>query len=193
MTMATPHSRFTPDDVLRLENQGLYELVNGRLIEKPISSLVSNTIGIVSARLVTFLLPQQRGSAYLKQSFRCFPQDADLVRRPDVAVVLAERRAGVPEDGHVPIAPDMAIEVLPPSDRSCDLSEKVAEYRSAGVKLIWIINPKMRVMRVYRADGTVSELTSDSDTVTGDPVLSGFSMPLRDLLPPAQPAVASAP
>ena len=93
-------------------------------------------------------------------------------------------------EGHVPIAPDLAIEVVSPSDKAYEVDEKIADYRSAGVKLIWIINPKMRVMRIYRADRNGSELMSDSDIVTGDPALSGFSMPLRNLLPPAQPAPA---
>lgn len=193
MTTVAAQPRFTPDDVLRLENEGLYELVGGQLVEKQMSLLASETAGIIGGQLFIFLRQSKAGKLYPEQSFRCFPQEPDLIRRPDVAVIVASRLSGLPEEGHTPIAPDLAIEVVSPNDRAYEVDEKIAEYRSAGVKLIWIINPKMRVMRIYRADGNVSELASDSDIVSGDPVLHGFSMPLRELLPPVQPASAPVP
>lgn len=62
-----------------------------------------------------------------------------------------------------------------------------ADYQTAGVKLIWVINPKARVMRAYRSDHTISEL-AEADQVTGETILPGFSVPLRDLLPAVEPA-----
>jgi Uma2 family endonuclease len=188
MTTFAAQPRLTPDDVLRLENEGLYELVGGQLVEKQMSSLATKTAGLIATRLNSFLEPARAGDVYVEQSFCCFPHDRDLVRRPDIALIVASRLSDVPEEGHVPVPPDLAIEVVSPSDRAYEVDEKVADYRAAGVKLIWVINPKMRVMRIYRADRNGSELMSDSDLVTGDPVLSAFSLPLRDLLPPAQPA-----
>lgn len=193
MTTVAAQPRFTPDDVLRLENEGLYELVGGQLVEKQMSSLATETAWVVAGQLFVFLRESKAAKVYTEQSFRCFSEDPELVRRPDLALIVAPRLVGVPEEGHIPIAPDLAIEIVSPNDKAYEVDEKIGDYRSAGVKLTWIINPKMRVMRVYRADGTVSELASDSAMVTGEPVLSGFSMPLRDLLPPAQPAPAPAP
>jgi len=96
MTTVAAHPRYTPDDVLRLENEGLYELVDGPLVEKQTSSLASKTAGIITARLIAFLTPRRGGTVYPEQSFRFFPLDPDLVRRPDIAVVVDARRGGVP-------------------------------------------------------------------------------------------------
>src|SRR5438309_2598483 len=149
MTTVAAHPRYTPDDVLRLENEGLYELGDGQLVEKPMSSLASETAGIVTARLVSFLSASRGGAVYPEQSFRCFPHDPDLIRRPDIAVVVTSRLSGVPEEGHVPIPPDFVIEVVSPSDLAYEIDDKLAEYRTAGVKLVWVLNPKGRVLRAF--------------------------------------------
>src|SRR6185437_13703545 len=115
MTVSLPPVRFAPDDILKLEGEGLYELVDGKLVEKQMSSLASKTATRIIHRLSTWSDDFQRGEIYPEQSFQCFPNDADLIRRPDVAVIVAERLADVPDEGHVPIAPDLAIEVVSPN------------------------------------------------------------------------------
>lgn len=146
------------------------------------SSLASETAVIVSSRLFAFLEKSPLGKLYSEQSFRCFPHDPDLIRRPDVSFVAAERLAGVPEEGHVPIAPDLAIEVVSPNDVVYDLDRKLADYRSAGVKLVWVFNPKARVVRIYRADHSVSEL-GEGDALSGEAVIGGFSADVAEMLP----------
>jgi Uma2 family endonuclease len=182
-TIAT-QGRVTPDDLLRLEDEGLFELVDGKLVEKRMSSLASKTAGIITHRLLSFAEQGRLCEVYPEQAFRCFPEAPDLIRRPDIAVVVAPRLAGVPEEGHVPISPDLAIEVVSPSDSVYELDEKLADYRAAGIKLVWVVNPKARVVRVHRLDHSVSEL-QEGDVLSGESVLPGFSIPVGDLLPPA--------
>ena len=174
--------RFTPDDVLRLEDQELFELVGGNLLGKTPSSLSSQTVGIVIARLGLYVRLTNAGSVYLKLSFQCFPTDPDLVRRPDIAFIVTDRLSQVAEEGHVKIAPDLAIEVISPNDKIYDLDEKLDDYWSAGVKLVWAVNPKFRWIRVHRPDRSVVEL-HESDTLTGEPVFPGLSLAVKDLLP----------
>jgi Uma2 family endonuclease len=113
------------------------------------------------------------------------------VRKPDVSFIAAGRlpvRQFV--RGHVRIAPDLAVEVVSPNDLYTLLDEKVEEYRDAGVRLIWIINPGTRTAAVYRADGTTVRL-SENDELAGEDVLPGFRVRLGDLLPPADVSEAA--
>lgn len=182
MTTLAVQTPFTPDDVLRLQDEGLFELVDGRLVEKRMSSLASETAIIISARAFVFLEKSPLGKLYAEQSFQCFPHDLDLIRRPDISFVAADRLCGVPEEGHVPIAPDLAIEVVSPNDSVYELDDKLADYRAAGIKLVWVFNPKARVVRIYRADHTVNEL-QENDTLSGESVLPGFSATVTEMLP----------
>ena len=182
MTTAVSVARFHPDDLQRLEEDGLYELADGKLIEKKMSHLANLTAGRVTTTLTNFTTPANLGDVLPEQTFRCFPNDPALVRRPDVAFITASRAVGLPEEGPINIAPDIAVEVVSPTDRIYDLDEKLSDYRTAGVKLVWVINPKSRTVRVHRLDHSVSEL-SESETLTGESVLPGFAVRLSDLLP----------
>jgi len=184
MTLASPMSRYTADDLLRLEDEGLFELVDGRLVEKEMSSLASRTAVLISTRLFNFVEGSKSGDCvYAEPSFRCFTHDRDLIRRPDVAVIVASRASGVPEEGHIPIAPDLAVEVISPNDRMYQFEEKLVDYQKARTSLVWEVNPKFRFVRVHHLDRRVERL-EESDTLTGAPVLPGFSIRVSDLLLP---------
>jgi Uma2 family endonuclease len=184
MTMAIPPTRFTPQDILDLEENGLYELVDGKLVEKQMSSLANRTAGLITAQLNIFVSKSGVGGEIIpEQTFQCFPHDPDLVRRPDVAYVVAARVSAMEDEGHVSIAPDLAIEVISPNDKIYAFDGKLADYRSAGVKLVWEVNPKFRYMRIHRLSGSSARL-EETDTVTGESVLPGFSALVNDLLPP---------
>jgi Uma2 family endonuclease len=184
MTLAAPQARFTPDDVLRLEDEGLYELVDGRLVEKEMSSLPGRAASRITTRLVTFVERAKTGDeVYLESTFQCFAHHPDLIRRPDIAVIVASRLAAVPDAGHIPITPDLAIEVISPNEKMYEFEEKLADYQRAKIPLIWEINPKFRFVRIHRLDRDAERL-SESATLTADPVLPGFSVIISELFPP---------
>ena len=118
-------------------------------------------------------------------SYQCFPDAPDKVRRPDVSfIVLGRLPAEQLPEGHITIAPDLAVEVVSPNDRAYDIDHKVEEYISAGVRLVWVISPAGRTVRVHRADGTVA-LLGQKDELDGEDVLPGFSCAVCELFPPA--------
>jgi Uma2 family endonuclease len=78
------------------------------------------------------------------------------------------------------MAPDLVAEILSPDDRPGEVLAKVGEWLDAGVRLVWVIDPERRVATVYRADGGVATVACDS-TVSGEPVLPGFSFRLSEL------------
>ena len=168
-----------------MEDDGLFELVDGKLVQKEMSSLANRTAGIITTRLSIFNTQSKSGYVvYPEQTFQCFPHDPSLVRIPDVAVIVVNRLAAVPEEGHVPIAPDLAVEVISPNDRIYKFERKLVDYRKAGIKLVWEVNPKFRFIRVHHLDRPPERL-EETGTLIGTPVLPGFSVLVRDLLPPA--------
>jgi Uma2 family endonuclease len=159
--------------------------VDGRLVERHMGMESSRVAQRIGSRLQAFCDQNKSGLVFNAEAgYQCFPDVPDKVRKPDVSVVLAGRLPGnqAPE-GHARLAPDLAVEVLSPNDLAYEVDEKVREYLDAGVKLVWVVNPRSRVLRIHRrpgaAAGRASELTSD-DSVTGEDVLPGFTCPVRD-------------
>jgi Uma2 family endonuclease len=97
-------------------------------------------------------------------------RNPDTVRAPDVAFIRTERMPANPMHTYPEFAPDLAVEVLSPSDRAGKVLSKVGDWLDAGARLVWVVDPVRRVARVYRADGTVASLTAE-DTLDGEDVL----------------------
>jgi Uma2 family endonuclease len=171
----------TPDDLLKMD--GLYELVGGEIIEKNGMGFRSGvTTGHLMERLVAFLRGKEIGAAASEATFRCFPQKPSQVRRPDISFVIAARLGDVPDDGHVPIPPDLVVEVVSPDDRINDLEDRLTDYRSVNVPLIWIVYPHPRIVRIFRPGERIEELT-EAEELRGEGIIPGFSVALRDIFP----------
>ena len=103
------------------------------------------------------------------------------VRVPDASFVRAER---IPAEGLRAVLfrfpPDLAIEVLSPSETASSLEEKIRDYATAGTPLIWIADPARRTILTIPADAPVSWL-EESDTLTGGAVIPGFSCAVADV------------
>ena len=76
--------------------------------------------------------------------------------------------------------PDLAVEVLSPNDRAGEVSDKVEDWLGSGVKLVWVLDPADRKVRVYQSTAEVQEL-AEHETLEGGEVLPGFSCEIRDL------------
>ncbi len=82
--------------------------------------------------------------------------------------------------GFFPEAPDLAVEILSPSDRASEVAAKVHDWLAAGCRLVWVIDPENVTVTVHRDRNRITILSS-SDVLTGDDVLPGFSVPVRSL------------
>jgi Uma2 family endonuclease len=109
--------------------------------------------------------------------------DPDTVRGADIAFVRRDRVPQPTPVGFPPFAPDLAVEILSPGDRPGETLAKVADWLSAGTRLVWVIDPERRLARVYREDGTESLLGED-DSLDGEDVVSGFALKLAPILQP---------
>lgn len=111
---------------------------------------------------------------------QCFPGDPGRVRRPDASFVRRERLADGPGAGFLRLAPDLVVEVLSPHDLAYEVDQKIVEYLLARVRLVWVVNPGTRQVRVHRLDGSVSVLGADGE-LSGEDVLPGFRCPVGEL------------
>lgn len=182
--MAT-EARLTAQDLLRIGDDGVRrELVNGRIIEMPPAGGIH---GKIVSTIVWFLVDYNRrtGAGEVVSSDTGFvlnvPGDTERVRAPDAAFISRSRVAGGRlSESFIPNAPDLAVEVLSPSETGPDIQQKVRDYFDAGSRLVWLIAPQARTVTVYRADGS-ARLLRDHDTLEGEDVLPGLSFPLGDL------------
>jgi Uma2 family endonuclease len=102
---------------------------------------------------------------------------------PDVGYISHARLGEIPAR-EVPVPPDLAVEVLSPTDRLRDARAKVERYLTNGVPMVWLVMPQSRTVEVYTPDTDVTTLHAD-DALTGGAVLPGFSVTVRDLFPPS--------
>lgn len=167
------------------------EWVQGEAVEKPGMSLISNYIATnLSGELRAFVKPRKLGVVLTSEAqYRCFPDDSTRVRKPDVTFIRRERLTSAMFTGFIPIAPDLAAEVVSPNDEATNLDERVADLLRAGVELVWVLYPATRTVLVYRGEGSVSRVTVEGE-LSGEEVLPGFACGLEELF--ASPPVAMA-
>ena len=138
--------------------------------------------GVIVARL-TFLLTEHvrthdLGLVVAGDAGFHLATDPDTVRGADVAFVRRDRLPDPLPVTFAAFAPDLAAEILSPSDRPGATLAKVADYLSAGTRLVWVIDPMRRLARIYQEDGT-ELVIHERDALDGGSVLTGFSCPLH--------------
>jgi len=166
-------------DVEQHENR-LCELIDGVLVEKPEGYRESLLAAELLGLLREFVKPRNRGLLSGPDGMmRLFP---GLVRIPDVAFVSWERVPDrkVPDNPIPDLIPDLAVEVLSKSNTEAEMARKLSDYFSAGVRLVWFLEPETRTASVHTQPGE-SQLYKEEDNLLGEPVLPEFSVSLRDL------------
>jgi Uma2 family endonuclease len=175
-------TRYTPEDLLEINDRPMPELVDGELLEREMGQESDSIALLIGAFLVTFVRTNKLGLVNGSQgSYQVFPDDPDKVRIPDVSFTRRERLSGDgPARGHGRIAPDLAVEVISPNDRAKDVTEKINDFLAAGIPLIWIVYPDSRTVQVFRLDGSAQNLKV-GDILDGEDILPGFRLEVAAL------------
>lgn len=187
MIITVSDKRFTPEDLLALPDGAFYELVDGRLVERKMSTWSSYVAGMIFQLLNSFCRDHRLGWIFPDgTSFQCFPAHPGRVRKPDVAFIRLQRLslAQATTEGHCSVAPDLAVEVVSPNDTTYEIDEKVREFLDAGVPLVWVVNPEQRTVAIHRAGGP-GAILRENDEIGGEDVIPGFRCRVGDFtLPP---------
>jgi Uma2 family endonuclease len=171
----------TEADLLRTPADGRkYELVDGEIRVSPAGGRHGQVIVSLLMRLGGFVSDHHLG--HVLESSTGFRLPGGNVRSPDVSFVRAGRFQGERAPDDFPdLAPDLAVEVLSPSDSPRHVLDKVGEYLQAGTRLVWVIDPTQERAAVHRSLTGVRELEAD-DLLEGEDVVPGFSVRLADVL-----------
>jgi len=173
----------TAADLLRLPADGRrYELIRGELRQM---APAGPTHGRLAMRIAAYLFQHVEahhlGTVYAAETGFQLTQDPDTVRAPDVAFVSRQRLEVVGEiEGYWPGAPDLAVEVISPSDRYTDVEDKVVEWLEAGSRMVIVVNPRQRSVTVYHSRTDMIRLTEE-DTLDGGDVVTGWQLPIREM------------
>lgn len=159
------------------------ELVGGVLcVREPPGGLHGSIAMNIAFEIKRFVDAHKLGYVFAAETgFKLFT-NPDTVRAPDAAFVRRDRLPGAIPVKYVPLAPDLAVEVLSPDDRPGKMREKVADWLRAGSELVWVIDPMRRTAHVYRSDGTDTALGPDA-ALSGEHVLPGFACVLNVVVP----------
>ena len=158
------------------------EFLDGQVVERESCIRSAAVASMVMGLVGVFTRDPRSGRVFgAGMGYRCFPRDPRQVRKPDVSFVAADRiTPALWSMEYIPFAPDLAVEVVSPNDSYEYLEQKVAEYRSAGVRLIWIVNPGTRSVLIRRLDRTCAEL-DDTGSLDGEDVVPGFACRVAEL------------
>lgn len=172
----------TAEDLWQLSDNGMrHELIDGELLETMPPGGIHGAIAVILATLLRIWLKQQgRGYVGVEAGY-ILKRNPDKVRGPDVSYVQAERipPSGVPE-GFWEIAPDLAVEVVSPTETAQEIREKVRDFLAAGTPVVWVIYPRSREVVAHLPDGTAH--TYDEHSVLSSPgILPNFSCLVAEL------------
>ena len=177
--MATTTHLMTAEELMRLPDDGLqHELIKGELLTMPPPKFEH---GRVAANLTVLLFSHVKannlGYVCCETGYK-LETNPDTVLGPDVSFVARQRLDKVP-DGYFPGAPDVAVEVLSPSDRRSRVEWKTEVWLSLGARSVWVVNPKTRTVEVVRADG-LRRLFLETDELVDDTV-PGFRVRVAEI------------
>lgn len=180
--MRTTTRLYTAEDLEAMGSDAPFILIDGRLVreERASGRRASQIAGLILTELNNFVRPRGLGEVYGADGAFILRRDPDTVLVPDAAFVRADRLPAGDDRGFVPVAPDLAIEVLSPSNRQRQIVRKVALYLATGSQLVWVIDPDAETVTVHERDAQPRTL-GEADTLDGGRVLSGFMLPLARL------------
>ena len=176
-----PPGTATEQDVIDIEEREsrLCELVDGVLVEKTVGYYESYLALWLGYFLTGFVRRHRLGVVAGEAGMMRL--SAGLVRIPDVSFVSWNQLPGrqVPRVPIADLAPDLAVEIISPSNTAREMERKLQDFLAAGVRLVWYVYPGPQEVHVYTADRH-DVLTTDQELSGGD-VLPGFMLPLRQL------------
>ena len=178
------------DAFLDAYSQQPIEMVNGEIVVlHPTGRPDQRIAQDIYRSLHDYAEDHKLGEAWIETPYLLDADDrADWVhgsRVPDVSFVsqaqIDEHDKKYDKSGPWRLPPELAVEVVSPTDRYTDVTDKVVDYLRFGVKSIWVINPSDRTIRIFTPDQPDGHTLHDGDTLSADPALPGWSMAVTDM------------
>lgn len=173
----------TAEELLRLDlADKRTELIGGRLVVREPAGARQGGVALrLAVRLGSYVERTRAGRLYATDTGFKIASAPDTVRAPDLSFVRSDRLPLEDPETFLELAPDLVVEALGRGNRPGQVRKRVAQFLAAGSRLIWVIDPRTEIARVYRADGTESVVERE-DSLDGEDVLPGFRCSLSELL-----------
>ena len=178
----TDKRQWTDAEFMALPNDGHhYELVNGELIDMGNSGMEHGELGAFLAGMLSIHCRQQRLGVVCDSSTAFTLSNGDK-RSPDISFVDKKRLQGLTRlpKGYFQGSPDLAVEILSPNNTVEEIHPKIVEYFENDTRLVWGIHPDEKYVLVYHSPQP-DQLLRLTDTLDGEEIVPGFSMPLSEL------------
>lgn len=180
MAPPTPTKLMTAEEFYeyahRPENIGKnLELDRGEVVElvsRP-KKLHGFVCGNVAGILRNFAIERGKGYPCSNDTGLIVERDPDTIRGPDVIFFEDDQDADTMDEEYPATIPPLVVEVLSPNDAAIELNRRVSQYRRRGIPLIWVVDPELRIVTVYRP-GHDPRILEETDELTGEEVLSDF-------------------
>jgi Uma2 family endonuclease len=166
----------------QLEPDGLYEVIDGRIVEKPMGAY-ENWLAVVFFGVLHGYAEANGVGRVVPEMIFDFRPKLNRERRPDVAFVSFERwprDRGIPQTRSWAVIPDLAVEIVSPTNTAVNVAEKLQEYFLVGLRQVWVVYPRQAWVYVYTQAASVRILTSADELDAGD-VLPGLRISVQDL------------
>jgi Uma2 family endonuclease len=177
-------SAFEDDVLLHIPEGGFqYEWVRGEIMAVSEPDPIHGYVGVeLAAVLRNHVKAHDLGKVFGLDTFFLVRRLPRTVYGADIAFVAKDRMTEPLAHGVWAIAPDLVAEVRSPSDRRGIMQKKVADYIEAGVRLVWVVDPKARTVNVHRIREPVRVLSA-ADSLDGEDVVPGFRCSVASLFP----------
>ena len=186
--MAVQQRTYSIDDVWELVHQAdhddkHFELIDGELFEMSPPGVLHGRLAIgLGHHIYSFVSERGLGIVTVETGHHP-PGDRSTLLAPDVAFTHRERLPQPIPEKYMPLMPDLAVEIVSPSDSIRQVHKKAALYLRHGTQRVWIVMPAKKGVEVCSAaqGGMKREFIGQDGILSGEPVLPGFTLELRRL------------
>lgn len=181
-TTQTELKLLTAEDLWEIEEPGRFDLVRGELISMGPAGSEHGKLGMnIGSLLWVHVLETGTGTVFNSDTGFVLARDPDIALSPDIAYVSRDRMPSETDYiGFMPLAPDLAIEIVSPSNRSADVQAKVLEYLRAGTRLVLVIHPRPRTVTAYAPDHS-AHVYREHDEIDLSEIVPGFRLRVADI------------
>jgi Uma2 family endonuclease len=170
----------TAEELFDMGAVGRCELVRGEVIRMSPSGLQHGVIAMtIGHALAAFVKAHPLGHVLAAETGFTIEREPDTVRAPDVSFISSKRYVATPKfyEG----APDLAVEVMSPSDRWSEVNEKIDGWLAAGCKSCWVVDPKSKTVTIYRIDEKAVTRLKSGDVIREAVLLPGFQLSVDEV------------
>lgn len=171
----------TGEEFFRMADTNWCELIEGRIVRYHPTGYAHGEYELnFATALREFAREHQLGRVMSGEVGIYVRRNPDSVRGADVIYISHERYAQLQSNSFMDVAPELIVEIMSPDDAWSMVIQKLREYFNIGVQLVWVADPKARIVHAHRSVTDVREFTVE-DELPGDEILPGFAVSVADL------------